>query len=138
MENATKALLISASVLIAIIIIAIGIRLVGIGKGSVDQVDDLSNNLTSAMVNSQFESFEGKHIESVKVKQLVRRIITYNEKNSSNKITVIFGTSSNSTSYQTDLEGNVIDNLEDNKTYKVSINDFYGNGLISSMKIIKE
>ena len=88
MENATKALLIAAAVLIAIVIIAMGIRLVASARGSVDQAEDLSSSMEISMVNSQFEAYEGTNIDVSRVKSLARKVLTYNNRNENKKITI--------------------------------------------------
>ena len=45
MENATKALLIAASILIVIILVAIGVRLLNSTKNTADQAKNVSNSL---------------------------------------------------------------------------------------------
>lgn len=48
MENATKALLISAAVLIAIVLIALGVRLLNASGDSSNQAANVSNQLNNA------------------------------------------------------------------------------------------
>lgn len=48
MENATKALLIAAAVLIVIVIIALGVRLLGAAGDSSEQAQDVSGQLASS------------------------------------------------------------------------------------------
>lgn len=49
MENATKALLIAAAVLIAIVLIALGVRLLGSANDSSDQAGAVYNQMDDAM-----------------------------------------------------------------------------------------
>lgn len=49
MENATKALLIAAAVLIAIVLIALGVRLLSSASDSSSQAGNVSNQLNQAM-----------------------------------------------------------------------------------------
>ena len=81
MENATKGLIIAASVLIALMLITIGIRMVNSTRGTIKQTED---NLSDAEVdrfNSQFEAYEGTGIRGTVVKQLARKVIQLNEAN---------------------------------------------------------
>ena len=71
MENASKALLIAASVLIAIALIAVGIRILSSTKGTTEQVDKVATGLEISMFNSQFERYEGKQASS-QVQELLR------------------------------------------------------------------
>lgn len=77
MENATKALLIAASVLIAIILIAVGIKILGTIKPTVDQVGKVSTTLEVSVYNSQFTQYEGKQKGSA-VRGLIRLIQQHN------------------------------------------------------------
>ena len=71
MENASKALLIAASVLVAILLIALGIRIFGSTRGATDEVDAMATELEIQMFNSQFEKYEGKQSAS-QVQALLR------------------------------------------------------------------
>lgn len=77
MENATKALLIAASVLIAIILIAVGIKILGTIKPTVDQVGKVSTTLEVSVYNSQFTQYEGNQKGSA-VRGLIRLIQQHN------------------------------------------------------------
>ena len=48
MENATKALLIAAAVLIAIVLIALGVRLLNAGGDTSEQAQQVSDQITSS------------------------------------------------------------------------------------------
>lgn len=48
MENATKALLIAAAVLIAIVLVALGVRLLGASGDTSDQADKVANQLSQS------------------------------------------------------------------------------------------
>ena len=86
MENATKALIISASVLIAIVLIAIGIRILGILKPTTEQVGKVSNSLEVSVYNSQFVNYEGNQ-KGDAVKALLR-LIKQNNITEDNKIKI--------------------------------------------------
>ena len=49
MENATKALLIAAAVLVVIVIIALGVRLLGSAQDTSGKADDVSNALNTQL-----------------------------------------------------------------------------------------
>ena len=62
MENATKALLIAAAVLIAIVLIALGVRLIGAAGDTSTQAEDVSNQLNTSIgqqVTSVNEALKG-------------------------------------------------------------------------------
>lgn len=77
MENATKALLIAGSVLIAIVLIAVGIKILGSTSGTVNQVESVSNAMEKSIFNSQYTQFEGEQ-KGTAVKKLINQAKTYN------------------------------------------------------------
>lgn len=79
MENATKALLIAAAVLVAIIIISLGVSIVTSAR---DQISQSSNALDSAEVeafNSKFKTYEGASVSGTKVRSLANAVIQSNQ-----------------------------------------------------------
>lgn len=78
MENATKALLIAAAVLIAIILISLGVSIVSSAQ---DQINQSSSALDTAEIesfNSKFRSYEGSSVSGTKCKTLARAIVQNN------------------------------------------------------------
>lgn len=69
MENASKALIIAASVLVAIMIIALGVTIFNKAKGSSDTSSLDSAQIT--MFNQKFEKFSGKQQSGSNVKSLL-------------------------------------------------------------------
>lgn len=134
MENATKALLIAAAVLIAIVIIAMGIRLVASARGSVDQAEDLSSSMEISMVNSQFETYEGTNIDVSRVKSLARKVLTYNNRNENKKITIKRKNDTNGISSSPKIN-EWIDTLNQhsNWEYKISVAEYYNDGTIKKI-----
>lgn len=60
MENASKALLIAAAVLVVILIIAFGMQIMNSSTGTTDQVDSTMNTSEAQAFNSQFTAYRGK------------------------------------------------------------------------------
>lgn len=87
MENASKALLIAASVLIAIVLIAVGIKILGSAQGVTNSVDTVSQSLEVSIFNAQFTKYEGR-INIAEVKQLLNTIILNNERQNANAIKI--------------------------------------------------
>lgn len=77
MENATKALLIAGSVLIAIVLIAVGIKILSSTSGTVKQVETVSTAMEKSIFNSQYTQFEGAQ-KGTAVKKLINQAKTYN------------------------------------------------------------
>ena len=90
MENATKALLIAASVLVVIILIAISIRILSSTSGVTNQVDTVSSNLETSMFNSQFSSIAGSNVSGTQVKSLISKVIVNNAQNSQHPTNQIY------------------------------------------------
>lgn len=123
MENASKALLIAGSVLIAIVLIAVGIKILSSTKGVTQQVDTVSNNLEVSIFNSQFLQYEGEQRGS-QVKALLR-LVTQNNAKNSNQIDVMEGTcdkeSGQTQDEPVDNIVNFINNIQTNVIYKVEV-----------------
>lgn len=80
MENATKALIIAGAVLIAIVLIAVGMKILGSTKGVTDNVDNISDTMSKSMFNSQFEQYEGYQKGST-VRTLFSKLVANNANN---------------------------------------------------------
>lgn len=82
MENATKALLIAGSVLIAILLIAMGLRIFSSTTGTVDSAQTTMDATAVATFNGQFNGYIGSNISGSKVLALQQKIIASNATNS--------------------------------------------------------
>ena len=76
MENATKALLIAAAILIAIVLISIGVYVLGIGQEAVKGADMTQQEITS--FNSRWLAYEGTHVMGSKVNALLQAVVANN------------------------------------------------------------
>lgn len=81
MENATKALLIAAAILIAIVVITLGVFVLGKGSSLVKENSDMSD-VEISTYNSKFEGFCGKNIRGAQVRQLINAVNQHNRTNS--------------------------------------------------------
>ena len=79
MENASKALIIAASVLLAILIVSLGVRIFNKAQSSYDDTDLDSSEIT--MFNSKFERYDNKRLGS-QVKSLISYCISNANTNS--------------------------------------------------------
>ena len=77
MENATKALLIAAAILVAVIIISIGLAVVRQGQEAVGRAD-LSEAEMEAF-NAKFKPFEGKNVSTATVNALLNTVFSHNQ-----------------------------------------------------------
>lgn len=90
MENATKALLIAAAILIAIILISLGIAVVQSGSNALEQAD-LSDTEKQAF-NMKFQNHEATKASVQDVNNLLSTVLSHNmdqsSKGTTNQITV--------------------------------------------------
>ena len=78
MENATKALLIAAAVLVAIIIISITLVIVNQGQEAASGAD--LSEMEAAQFNSPFLSYEGSNVSTNQVNALLDTVFQHNKK----------------------------------------------------------
>lgn len=79
MENATKALLIAAAVLIAIILISLGVSIVSSAQSQINKSSSALDSAEIEAFNAQFRSYEGTSVSGTKVQALARIIIQNNK-----------------------------------------------------------
>lgn len=130
MENATKALLIAAAILIAIVVITLGVFVLGKGSTLVKENSDMSE-VEVTTYNSKFEGYCGKNIRGAQVRQLINAVNQHNRTNAddeSRQIT-IEGTGANADNTKNDP--NAI------KTgFSYTVTPSYGQGgLVNKIKI---
>jgi len=90
MENATKALLIAAAVLVAIIIISLGVSIVSSAKGQVDQAGTALSGAEIEAFNSKFNVYDGSSVSGSSVNSLINTVFSHNltETDDSKKISI--------------------------------------------------
>lgn len=87
MENASKALLIAGSVLIAILLIAFGMRIFKQTEGTTDSLGESMQATEIATFNSKFTSYAGPNKSAAQVKALANIVIASNATNQLHKVT---------------------------------------------------
>lgn len=123
MENASKALLIAGSVLIAVLLIAVGMRLFNSTTGTSDVATGHMESTGIATFNSKFTAYAGSNKSASQVKALANVVIA-NNANSQHKVSLGGYTSA------TDIT-NAVANLSG--SYTVSISE-YEKGYVKSIK----
>jgi len=98
MENASKALLIAGSILIAIILIAIAVRIIQANKPQIQSVEDNMSATEKATFNSKFIKYYGNNKTKGTVLALINEAIASNA-NSDKQVTINGGTPRYSTNY---------------------------------------
>lgn len=79
MENATKALLIAAAVLISIAVITIGLIVFRMASGAISDVNMSEAEITS--FNEKFNGFEGSRVSGSKVNAMLKTVLQHNTMN---------------------------------------------------------
>lgn len=130
MENASKALLIAASVLIVILLIAFGMKIFTTSSKPVDNVEGAINSTEIATFNSKFLSYAGTNKTAAQVKSLANVIIASNSTNVNHKVKIkVLG--NGATDSANDIS-NYVANLTGSFTIEIS----YGtNGYVENVTI---
>lgn len=76
MENAVKALLIAAAVIIAIVLITLGMNLLNTGSEQIDNVDFSEYEINQ--FNDKFKKFEGTSVSGSEVNTLITTVFNHN------------------------------------------------------------
>lgn len=127
MENASKALIIAASVLIVILLIAFGIRIFRTTEGTGEQLDITMQTTEMAQFNGKFTGYAGSNKSAAQVKALANAVIASNSKNpATRQITFKGKTTAN------DIMAEVADYAG---SYKVILEDSNSDGYIDTIKI---
>lgn len=130
MENATKALLIAASVLIAIVLIAVGIKILSSTQGVTNEVDKVTTATGLSIHNSQFTDYEGT-ITGTELKALLNKAVATHRDGSSHKVTVVVaGESYTDANRIADYRATI----SASKTYTVSV-EYDTNGYVNKLKV---
>lgn len=94
MENATKALLIAAAVLIAILLISFGVYIINSTGDVINSSGDALGDLEISQFNKKFNSYAGNSKNGTTVKTLLQTVINHNrgETDDSRRVVVVLGT----------------------------------------------
>lgn len=128
MENATKALLIAAAILVAIIIISITLVVVRQGQEAISKADMTEAEMEQ--FNAKFKSYEGTNVTTANVNALLSAVVTHNqnevEKGTNNTVTV-------DGSVTLDASASSATKLSGSSRYTVRCN--YTKGLVTSITV---
>lgn len=138
MENATKALLIAAAILIAIVVITLGVFVLGKGSTLVKDNSDMSD-VEISTYNSKFEAYFGTNVRGAQVNQLISAINQHNKANGDDESKQILVTGD----FSGDGIASITDKAETGKAYNVDVDNAGGKGytsggLIKTIKITKK
>lgn len=89
MENASKALLIAAAVLIVILLIAFGMRILNSNDDTGEQADQVAQSTSMQTFNARITQYAGKNKTGKSVRDLVTVINQTNETNPQHQIKIL-------------------------------------------------
>lgn len=138
MENASKALLIAGSLLIVILLIAMGVKTFNSTQGTTESVETTMNATEIAIFNSKFTSYLGNNKSKNDVISLVNQIIASNSNTNTNNREVIISINIGNTSKTIGGNStmmNAANNLSNTNKYEISINSYYTDGKIHIINI---
>lgn len=124
MENATKALLIAAAILIAIVLISLGVYVLSQGTSMVKDNSDMSD-VEISTYNTKFEAYTGTNVSGSKVKQLINTVEQHNRANEED--------ASKTITFEGDLD--TVSEIKSGGAYKVEVVEYTSGGLIHKIKI---
>ena len=131
MENASKALLIAASVLIAIVLIAFGVRIFNSTSGTADEVEGTMASAEAAQFNNKFTGHIGNKSKA-QVIALLNQVIANNATNSIHTIAIQSSSSDANKDINTFVNSVAMDTKQ---TYTVKIKKFDDKGYIKVISI---
>lgn len=79
MENATKALLIAAAILVAIVIISIGMVVLNQGSGTSEKAGAAMSDTEKSQFNATFTNYCGNNVNGSQLMELLKKIKASNE-----------------------------------------------------------
>lgn len=121
MENASKALLIAGSILVVILLIAMGVRVFNSTSGTTDSVEGTMQTTEATMFNNKFTQYVGTK-SATQARSLINMVISNNATNTNHTVTI------NSSSPNINMELNakvtiqVFDNNNDGFIDNININ----------------
>jgi len=135
MENATKALLIAAAILITIILISMGIAVVRQGQEAVQSVD--MSDMEIQAFNSKFTKFEKENISTSEANTLLKTVFSHNQ-TEEQKVNILVFERTDRTGSVMNQDTNATEPLElvGQARYKVEIMS-KNKGLVSMIHILK-
>ena len=130
MENASKALIVAGTILLAILLISISILTLNATAGMREEAGRAADNVEVQSFNEQFTSYEGGMINASLVKSLLLFV------RASNAHYGFQDGAPSGTDKYVEVEGIASSNmLYANKTYHVYVTKYNDNGYISTIKV---
>lgn len=136
MENATKALLIAAAVLVAILIISLGLVVYNMAAESVNNNSSLSAQEIQAF-NDQFTQYEGDNVRGTRVNSLLKTALNNNitQQQEGNEGKIVTITASAGCTVAISLSEKTMTKADSSKMYKVVVKLDGPGGLVKTIEI---
>mgnify|MGYP000525539597 CR=1 FL=1 len=136
MENATKALLIAAAVLVAILIISLGLVVYNMAAESVNNNSSLSAQEIQAF-NDQFTQYEGDNVRGTRVNSLLKTALNNNitQQQEGNEGKIVTITASAGCTVAINLSEKTMTKADSSKMYKVVVKLDGPGGLVKTIEI---
>ena len=155
MENASKALLISAAVLIVLLLIGVGIRTADSTSELIDQVDSDTQSTTITAFNSKFTKYLSNSASASETRAFIQEVLTNNSINSSHIILLNYYPGAGTAKASIDGSGGhqttpkqiqwIYNQINDNNKYEIYLTkdcgdsiDGYKDGYIACLSIRKK
>lgn len=138
MENATKALIIAATVLIAVLILSVGIYVFNHYMDFAYKNEENRAKQALVQYNTKFEKYINKTLTIQDVLTITNLARDYNERKSVDGITIIFN-NKDALKIKNDKWMEYLEN--DEKSYKIKndkITEYYSDGTIKKIEIIQK
>ena len=132
MENATKALLIAGSILVVILLIAMGLRIFNTTNGTVESAKATMNSTEITMFNNQILPYIGNNKRKNDILNMINKVNAINQTNTQ-KIMIYFGNGNVSGDLGYILNW-VSNNYDSSKLYKISVGNME-DGYISTINV---
>lgn len=128
MENASKALIIAGSVLIAILLISLVLFILKSTSGTTEQTQKLGETLEVQQFNSQFLKYCGDPVKGNQVRILCEVVIAHNANSKNNKVSIAGNETANGISAYRN-------GIKTSQNYAVTPNIDETTGLITSISV---
>ena len=90
MENASKALIIAGSILVAILLISVAVLIMNSTGDTQRTVEDTAKSTAARSFNAQFTPYEGKNQSAAQVRSLITAVNASNGADSTHKVTIAY------------------------------------------------
>lgn len=132
MENATKALLIAAAVLVAILIISLGLVVYNMAAETVDSVNFSGQEVQAQ--NEKFARYNGQKKRGSEVNAMLKTVLNNNLDAKASKKTAMMVSVSGSVTLGTN-DTSITSYADTSKLYKITVNYGGEGGLVNSITV---